>query len=162
MKKLTRGRQKRTIQSDDAPRKIAWTREEEIALCKGWVYVSENISVGNTMKDAGFWCEVLQYMKSKTKQLKESGASDEDYYARALVDYEVETETTFKLRSKRYKSSGSSSFNIEFVKASINLNAKVGDDEEDEVKEIQRPIGKDKAKDVAKKRVESIEIVKYK
>ncbi|GKG13167.1 hypothetical protein Tco_0350127, partial [Tanacetum coccineum] len=35
--------------------------------------------------------------------------------------------------SKRNKSSGSSSFNTESVKASINLNANVGDDEEDEV-----------------------------
>ncbi|GKF42853.1 hypothetical protein Tco_0126195, partial [Tanacetum coccineum] len=92
--KLTRGRQKRTIQSDDAPRQIAWTNKEETALCKGWVYVSENSRVSNTRKDVGFWCEVLQYMESKTKQvynnvmrrLQESGAFDEDYYARALVD----------------------------------------------------------------------------
>ncbi|GJR76277.1 glutathione S-transferase T3-like protein [Tanacetum coccineum] len=211
-KKPTRGRQKRTIQSDDAPRQVAWTNEEEIALCKGWVYVSENSSVGNTRKDVGFWCEVLQYMESKTNQygrrtydmvngkwktvrpavvrfcgvygnvlrrLQESGASDEDYYAMALVDYEAETGTTFKLRhcweilkgspkwmqsevpkfaaksgegSKRYKTSGSSSFNIESGEASINLNANVGDDEEDEVQEIRRPIGRDKAKDVAKKK----------
>ncbi|GKB09102.1 hypothetical protein Tco_0837414 [Tanacetum coccineum] len=33
-KKSTRNRQKRTIQSDDAPRQIAWTTEEEIALAK--------------------------------------------------------------------------------------------------------------------------------
>ncbi|GJZ93416.1 zinc finger BED domain-containing protein RICESLEEPER 2-like protein [Tanacetum coccineum] len=132
-------------------------------------------------KDVGFWCEVLQYMESKTKQRSsnESGASDEDYYARALVDYEAETGTMFKLRhcweilkgspkwmqnevpkftaksregSKRYKTFGSSSFNTESVEASINLNANVGDDEEDEVQEIRRPIGKDNAKDVAKKK----------
>nr|GEX59520.1 hypothetical protein [Tanacetum cinerariifolium] len=129
-KKTIRGRQKRTIQSDDAPRQIAWTNAEEIALRKGWIYVSENSSVGNTRKDAGFWCEVLKYMGSKTKQyghrtydmvnekwkmvcpvvvqfygvygnvmhrLQESGASDEDYYAWALVDYEAETGTMFKL-----------------------------------------------------------------
>ncbi|GJV26523.1 hypothetical protein Tco_1379218 [Tanacetum coccineum] len=177
-KKPTRGRQKRMIQSDDAPRQIAWTHEEEIVLCKGWVYVSENNSVGNTRKDAGFWCEVLQYMESKTKQygrqtyymvnekwktvrsvvvrfcgvygnvmrrLQESGASDQDYYARALVDYEVETGTTFKLYH---------CWEIlkESVEASINLNAKIGNDEEDEVQEIQRPIGRDKAKDAAKKK----------
>ncbi|GKG27539.1 hypothetical protein Tco_0405866, partial [Tanacetum coccineum] len=74
----------------------------------------------------------------------ESGAADEDYYARALVDYEAETETTFKLCSKRYKSSGSSSFNTESREASINLNANVGDDKKDEVREIRRPIGRDK------------------
>ncbi|GJX64051.1 hypothetical protein Tco_0298394 [Tanacetum coccineum] len=169
MKKPTRGRQKRTIQSDYAPRQIVWTNEEEIVLCIGWVYVFENSSVGNTRKDAGFWSKVLQYMERKTKQYgrrtydMESGASDEDYYARALVDYEAKTGTTFKLRhfwevlkcspkwiqskvpkfsaksgggSKRYKSSGSSSFNTEYGEASINLNAIVGDDEEDEVQEI--------------------------
>ncbi|GJZ04022.1 hypothetical protein Tco_0537297 [Tanacetum coccineum] len=143
-KKPIRGRQKRTIQSDDAPWQIAWTNAEKIALCKGWVYVSENSSVGNTRKDAGFWCEVLQYMESKTKQRSsnESGASDEDYYARALS----------KEGSKRYKTSGSSSFNTESGEASINLNANVGDDEEDEVQKIQRPIGKDNAKDAAKKK----------
>ncbi|GKE48364.1 hypothetical protein Tco_1479622 [Tanacetum coccineum] len=41
-KKPTRNRQKRLIQSDDAPRQIAWTTKEEIALCKGWVAIFEN------------------------------------------------------------------------------------------------------------------------
>ncbi|GKA33297.1 RNA-directed DNA polymerase, eukaryota, partial [Tanacetum coccineum] len=94
-----------------------------------------------------------------------------------IIDYEAETGTTFKLRhcweilkgslkwmqsevpkfaaksgegSKRYKTSGSSSFNTDSEEASINLNANVGDDEEDEVKEVRRPIGRDKAKDAAK------------
>ncbi|GJY95013.1 hypothetical protein Tco_0511374, partial [Tanacetum coccineum] len=31
------------------------------------------------------------------RRLQESEASDEDYYARELVDYEAETGTTFKL-----------------------------------------------------------------
>ncbi|GJR86512.1 hypothetical protein Tco_0210523 [Tanacetum coccineum] len=48
--------------------------------------------------------------------------------------------------SKRYMTSRSSSFNTESGKASINLNADVGDDEEDEVQEIRRPISRDKAK----------------
>nr|GEU79904.1 alpha/beta hydrolases superfamily protein [Tanacetum cinerariifolium] len=87
------------IQSDDTPRQIAWTNEEEIALCKGWVYVSENSNVGNTRKDAGFLCEVLRVWE-----------------------------------------------------ASINLNANVGDDEEDEVQEIRRPIGRDKEKEAANKK----------
>ncbi|GKE19787.1 hypothetical protein Tco_1431299, partial [Tanacetum coccineum] len=38
--------------------------------------------------------------------------------------------------SKRYKSSGYSSFNTESGEASINRNTIVGDDEEDEVEEI--------------------------
>ncbi|GKF32269.1 hypothetical protein Tco_0102067 [Tanacetum coccineum] len=36
--------------------------------------------------------------------------------------------------------------------ASINLNINVGDDDEDEVQEIRRPIGRDKARDAAKKK----------
>ncbi|GJV71775.1 hypothetical protein Tco_1491770 [Tanacetum coccineum] len=82
------------------------------------------------------------------RRLQESGASDEDYYARALVDYEAETETTGG--SKRYKSSRSGSFNKEFGEASINSNANVGDEEEDKVQEIRGPMGRDKAKDIAK------------
>ncbi|GKD68317.1 hypothetical protein Tco_1322407 [Tanacetum coccineum] len=67
-KKPARARQKRMIQSDDAPRQIAWTTEEEIALAKGWVAISENSKHGNARKEHGFWCEVLEYIESKTKQ----------------------------------------------------------------------------------------------
>ncbi|GKE86525.1 gamma-glutamyltranspeptidase 1, partial [Tanacetum coccineum] len=98
---------------------------------------------------------------------------------KALIDYEAETVTTFKLRhcweilkgspkwmqsevpkfagksgegSKRYKTFGSNSFNIEFREASININVDVGDDEEDKAQEIRRPIGRDKAQDATKKK----------
>nr|GEY44780.1 hypothetical protein [Tanacetum cinerariifolium] len=83
-KRATRNRKKRTIQSDDAPRQTPWTTEEEIALAKGWLAVSENSKHGS-----------------------EGG-------------------------SKRHKSTGSSSFNIESGEASINLNTTVGDNDEDE------------------------------
>ncbi|GKB60043.1 hypothetical protein Tco_0916229 [Tanacetum coccineum] len=67
-KKATRNRQKRTIQSDDAPRKH-----------------------GNLRRQAGFWCEVLQYIESKTKQYgrrtydMKSGAKDEYCIQMAMV-----------------------------------------------------------------------------
>ncbi|GKB07480.1 hypothetical protein Tco_0835764 [Tanacetum coccineum] len=67
-KRATRNRQKKTIQSDDAPRQTPWTTEEEIALAKGWLAVSENSKHGNSRKQGGFWCEVLSYMESKTQQ----------------------------------------------------------------------------------------------
>nr|GEW33105.1 hypothetical protein [Tanacetum cinerariifolium] len=113
------------------------------------------------------------------RRLQESGASNEYYYARAVVDYEAETVTTFKLRncweivkdslkwmqsevsnfagksregSKRYKTSRSSSFNIESREASINLNVDVGDYEKDKVPKIRRLVGRDKVKDSAKKK----------
>nr|GEU31594.1 hypothetical protein [Tanacetum cinerariifolium] len=106
------------------------------------------------------------------RRLKKSGTGDEDYYNRALLDYEAKIGVLFKLYNcwedlkgslkwmetevlkflamsgedsgKRYKTSGSSSFNTDFGEASINLNVDVGDDEEDEVREIRRPIGRDK------------------
>ncbi|GJR17031.1 hypothetical protein Tco_0965558 [Tanacetum coccineum] len=157
MKKPTRGRQKRTIQSDDAPRQTAWTHEEEITLCKGWVEVPENSMLGNTRKDVGFCCAVLQYMESKIKQygrqtLKESGASDAYYYARVIMDYEAETGTTFKLRHCWEILKDSPKWMQKSGEASINLNANVGDNDEDEVQEIRRPKGRDKEKDVAKKK----------
>ncbi|GJW43223.1 hypothetical protein Tco_0072022 [Tanacetum coccineum] len=145
-KKPTRVRQKRMIQSDDAPWQIAWTIEEEIMLAKGWVAVSENNKYGNARKEHGFWCE--------------SGAFDKDYINKALIHYQVKTGNTFKHHhcweilkdspkwitqelpkfatkseegSKRHKSSDSSSFNTESGDASINLNTNVGDNDEDEV-----------------------------
>ncbi|GJS19710.1 hypothetical protein Tco_0448342 [Tanacetum coccineum] len=93
-KKPTRNRQKRTIQTDDAPRQIAWTTEEEIALAKGWVAVSKNSKHGNARKQDGFWCEVLEYIESKPKQ--ESGAGDEDYVQRAMIHYQTKTGIPFK------------------------------------------------------------------
>nr|GEU44048.1 hypothetical protein [Tanacetum cinerariifolium] len=41
-KKATRNRQKRQVQTNDAPWQIAWTTEEEIALAKCWKSVSKN------------------------------------------------------------------------------------------------------------------------
>ncbi|GKE49543.1 glutathione S-transferase T3-like protein [Tanacetum coccineum] len=208
-KKATCNRQKRTIQSDDAPRHTPWTTEDEIALAKGWLAVSESGKDGNAKKKAGFWCEVLEYIESKTKQYgrrtydavcgtwktvrpsviwfsgiysnvmrmsQESGAGDEDNVQMVMIHYEIETEIPFKLHhcweilkdrpkwqeiaipkfstgfrgSKRHKSSGSSSFNTESGEASINLNTNVGDNDEDEVQEVQRPKGMDKARAVGK------------
>ncbi|GKF13851.1 hypothetical protein Tco_0055313 [Tanacetum coccineum] len=89
--------------------------------------------------------------------LQESGAGDEDkdYVQRVMIHYEIETEIPFKLRhwskgSKRHKSSGSSSFNTESGEASINLNTNVGDSDEDEVQEIRRLEGMDKARGAGK------------
>ncbi|GJR85362.1 zinc finger BED domain-containing protein RICESLEEPER 2-like protein [Tanacetum coccineum] len=115
------------------------------------------------------------------RRLKESGAGEGDYFNKALLDYEAETGVSFQLRhcwevfkgrpkwmetevpkfsakseegsDKRYKTYGSSSFNTECVEVSINLNVDVGNDDGDEVKEIRRPIGRDKAKDRIRRNV---------
>ncbi|GJZ29012.1 zinc finger BED domain-containing protein RICESLEEPER 2-like protein [Tanacetum coccineum] len=192
------------------PWSTAWTNEEEIALCKGWVHVSENNAIGNARREFRFWTNVLRCMENKTKALgcrtydmmngkwktmrpnvawfcgvytnvirraHASGARDKDYFAMALLDYEAEHGMSFTLRhcwevlrkspkwmdtkgpnfatkkqaAKRYKTSGSSSFNTEFGDASINLNVDVDDDKKDEVHELSRPMGRDKAKGLKKK-----------
>ncbi|GJX65710.1 glutathione S-transferase T3-like protein [Tanacetum coccineum] len=105
----------------------------------------------------------------------ESGVGDEDYVQKAMIHYQAETGLPFKYRhcwdilkdspkfqeiafpnlnqgsqgSNKRKSSGSSSFNTESGDASINLNNIVADDD-DEVQEIRRPMGRDKAKAAAK------------
>ncbi|GJW99566.1 RNA-directed DNA polymerase [Tanacetum coccineum] len=107
--------------------KTAWTTEEEYALAKGWRAISENNQHGNARKKDGFWCEVMVYIESKTKQ-----------EGRRTYDMESEIqEITFpnfnqwsEGSSKRHKSSGSSLFNTESGDASINLNTTVADEDE--------------------------------
>ncbi|GKE61859.1 hypothetical protein Tco_1512226 [Tanacetum coccineum] len=77
-----------------------------------------------------------------------SGARDEDYFATTVLDYEAEFGKKY---GKRYKIAEFSSFNTESGDASINLNVDVGDDEEDEVQELARLMGRDKAKGLKKK-----------
>ncbi|GJY46643.1 hypothetical protein Tco_0435706 [Tanacetum coccineum] len=58
-----------TNQNEDRPRCIAWSTEEEIVLCKGWVHVSEYSAIGNAGRENGFWNEILPYPKRKTKAI---------------------------------------------------------------------------------------------
>nr|GFB55934.1 hypothetical protein [Tanacetum cinerariifolium] len=128
-KKATHNRQKRLIQTDDAPWQNAWTTEEEITLAKSWRAVSENSQHGNARKKDGFWCKVLAYIESKTKQ---EGRQTYD------MGWKIEDGAPgCEGSSKRHKSSGSSSFNTESEDVSINQNTIVAD--EDEVQEIRRP-----------------------
>nr|GEU88526.1 zinc finger BED domain-containing protein RICESLEEPER 2-like [Tanacetum cinerariifolium] len=243
--KPNRGRQKRTVQNDDAPRQIVWTNEEEIALCKGvWKarefqfpvlsrMARDVLSVQATSIASKFafslsgrvlsnrrrkltpgsleMCMCLKDHLDATERIqhtsnlentvdfeeviygeevqageaislfdKEIAQDETAIEARAVLDYEAETGVLFKLRhyweglksspkwmqsevpnflakfgegsGKRYKTTRSSSFNTESEEASINLNVDVGDDEEDEVKEIRRPTGRDKARGSMKKK----------
>ncbi|GJR93034.1 hypothetical protein Tco_0265208 [Tanacetum coccineum] len=77
------------------------------------------------------------------RRTQDSGAGDEDYYARALLDYEVEHGMSFTLRHYWEV--------LNVWDASINLNVDVGDDEEDEVQELRRLMSKDKVKGLKKK-----------
>ncbi|GJX33430.1 hypothetical protein Tco_0243285 [Tanacetum coccineum] len=132
--KPTRGRQKRTAQKEDAPRSTAWTNEEEIKLCKGWVHVFKNSSVGNARRESGFWIEALRYLENKTKASCRRTRVVPETNAMIRLDYEAEHEMTlhFVIVGR------SSSFNTESRDASINLNADVCDDDEDEVHELRQ------------------------
>nr|GEZ77834.1 hypothetical protein [Tanacetum cinerariifolium] len=123
---------------------IPWTPEEETALCKGWVRTSEDSVKGNMRKERGFWIDILK-------------ASDSDYLQRELIDYQAEEIPKFMQKrqddmNKRYKSSGSSSFNTkDSGEGGINLNTTVGTEDENEMEEVQevrrlKPMGRDQAK----------------
>lgn len=107
-----------------------------------------------------------------------SGAGDKDYTKRALEEYRAEYGVPFTLlhawkflqdcpkwkdaevsnfeqdrqeKNKRYKSLGSSSFNIvQSGEGSFNLNVEAGDKEEEEVYKVRRPMGRDRANKKAK------------
>ncbi|GJT85482.1 reverse transcriptase domain-containing protein [Tanacetum coccineum] len=142
-KKATRNRQKRVNQTEPAPLQTAWTTEEEIALAKGWRSVYENSERGNMRKKYGFWVEVSEYVESKTK--KEVLKDNPKFQEIAFPNFNQGSQGS----SKRHKSSGSSSFNAESEDVSINLNNNV--DDEDDVQEIRRLEGRDKAKNKGSK-----------
>nr|GEV86393.1 zinc finger, CCHC-type [Tanacetum cinerariifolium] len=84
-KKATRYRQKRTIESDDAPRQTAWTTKEEITLAKGSEggskrHKSSSSSSFNTEDKA-------RAAERKNKGSKSAGSSNvnEDALARLMV-----------------------------------------------------------------------------
>ncbi|GJV29963.1 hypothetical protein Tco_1386411 [Tanacetum coccineum] len=152
-------------EASEPERRIAWTTEEEIALAKGWVAISENIEHGNARKKNGFWCEVLAYIESKTKAY---GCRTYDMVCekwktvqRAMIHYQAETGLSFKFRqcwdvlkdSPKWKEIALPNFNIgseggskrHKSSGSSSFNTKSGDAsinlntnvvDEDEVQEI--------------------------
>jgi hypothetical protein len=42
----------------------SWKEEEQLALCKAWVSVSENPLVGTEMKADTFWAKIKEQLKS--------------------------------------------------------------------------------------------------
>nr|GEW96707.1 hypothetical protein [Tanacetum cinerariifolium] len=108
-KKATRNRQKRAIQTNDAPRQTAWTTDKEIELAKGWCAIFENSQHGNARKKDDFWCEVLAYIGSKTKQ------KDRQTYDMVVEKWKTCARLRDKARAaaknKTSKASGSSTMN---------------------------------------------------
>ncbi|GJV92548.1 hypothetical protein Tco_1540361, partial [Tanacetum coccineum] len=114
---------------------ITWTTEEEIALAKGWVAISENSKHGNARKQDGFWCETVRpavirfcgVYGNVMRMAHECGAGDEDYVQGAIIHYQAEIGLPFKFRHCW------DVLKDKFEDASINLNTNVGDNDEDEV-----------------------------
>nr|GEY52285.1 hypothetical protein [Tanacetum cinerariifolium] len=119
---------------------IPWTPEEETALCKGWVRTFEDSVKGNMRKERGFWIDILKYMH-ETFLITHRRTYD-------MVNEKWKTDGM----NKRYKSSGSSSFNTKDSReGSINLNTTVETEDENEMEEVQevrrpKPMGRDQAK----------------
>nr|GEX68009.1 hypothetical protein [Tanacetum cinerariifolium] len=180
-KKATRNRQKRMSQSADAPRQTLWTIKEEIALCNGWLAVSENSRDGNARKQPGFWVEVLEYVESKTKQhgrrtcdmvigkwktVRESVIRFCGIYnnvMRMAQESGVRDEDYVQMAMIHYEIDtgglgvARDTSHLVLVcstqsgEQSINLNTIVDDNDEEEMQEI-RPEGRDKARAAARKK----------
>nr|GEU89813.1 hypothetical protein [Tanacetum cinerariifolium] len=174
---------KKTTQTEDAPRYFAWSTEEEITLCKGWVHHKKALDHQTYDTVNGKWKTMRQYMDrffgvhaNVMRMALISGAKDENYFTKALFDYEAEYRVPFTLNhcwevlrkspkemdsvvlnfkakkrdANRYKSFDSISFNKNSRDASNNLNVD-GRDEEDKVQEVKQPMGRDIAKGLKKK-----------
>nr|GEU69292.1 hypothetical protein [Tanacetum cinerariifolium] len=104
-KKPPRNRQKRMIQSDDAPRQTAWTIKEEMALANAWRAISKIASIVTRGSKMAFGVRFWSTWKGKqnstvferTLWYAKNGrrVGDED---RAMIHYEFETDLPFKLR----------------------------------------------------------------
>nr|GEW44585.1 RNA-directed DNA polymerase, eukaryota, reverse transcriptase zinc-binding domain protein [Tanacetum cinerariifolium] len=70
---------------------IPWTPEEETALCKGSIHMSEDSVKDNARKERRFWIEILNILTYT------NGAGDADYLQRALIDYQAEYGVPFTL-----------------------------------------------------------------
>ncbi|GKD12192.1 hypothetical protein Tco_1196599 [Tanacetum coccineum] len=104
----------------------------EIAFVfKGWGHVSESYSAKDVVRIRS-WARFCGVHDNVARMAQESGAGDEDYFNKALLDYEAKFGLPFTLRHC-WETSGSSSFNTESGDASINLNVDAGDDDENEV-----------------------------
>ncbi|GJY67850.1 hypothetical protein Tco_0470832 [Tanacetum coccineum] len=106
-----------------------WTTKEEIALCKGWCDVSENSVGGNTMKNRGFWVEVIAYFEKETDETRQIMLLGK--VLRFLILQE-------KKGNKKYKTSETTS---KSTQGGFNLNDEADGYEEDIQEEW--PIGLD-------------------
>ncbi|GKC60799.1 hypothetical protein Tco_1088397, partial [Tanacetum coccineum] len=91
------------------------TVEEEIALCKGWVRISEDIVAGNSRKEDGFYLEIIQHMQT---------------------NYHITNCQTYDMINGKWKT----------VRTKVAQFCEAGGDEEEDVQDVQRPMGRDKAK----------------
>ncbi|GKB88183.1 hypothetical protein Tco_0960455 [Tanacetum coccineum] len=130
------------------------------------VRIFEDSTVGNARKENGFWVAVMKHMhttcaitKHRTYDMVNGNGRPcirklllfvcDKWNSQELPEFMLDME---EKKSKRYKSSGESSFNTkELGDGHFNLNNTAGD-KEDEVQEVRprRPIDTDQAKRKAK------------
>lgn len=53
-------------QSEPAKKNEPWTKAEEVALCRAFIYVSENSERGNAINMFKFWEEMIAYFQNET------------------------------------------------------------------------------------------------
>nr|GEW70015.1 hypothetical protein [Tanacetum cinerariifolium] len=86
-KKATRNRQKRMVQSDDAPRQTPWKIEKQNRAVRKRTY-DMVIEKWKTVRPAVIrFCGVYNNIM---RMSPESGAEDDDYVQRAMIHYQIE------------------------------------------------------------------------
>ncbi|GJW42267.1 hypothetical protein Tco_0071066 [Tanacetum coccineum] len=121
-KKPKRNRQKRLIQSDDAPRQIPWTTKVGLPFSKTTIMsgAEDEYYVQRAMIHYQAKTGLLFKFRHCWDLLKDSPKWKEI----ALLNFNIGCEGC----NKRHKSSGSISFNTESGDANINLNTSVADE----------------------------------
>ncbi|GJZ05385.1 hypothetical protein Tco_0538660 [Tanacetum coccineum] len=158
--KPSKRRQKRlaTVRNEDVPRCTSWTNEEEIALCKGWVHVSKNSVKGRRIEELKRNTTSIRHFLNMKLNLEyrlhfvivgRFRKKSPKWWEQVVPKYSNPNP------AKKSKTFGSSSFNTESGDASFNLNVDVLDEDEIEVQEIPRTLGRDKARGSKKKGAES-------
>ncbi|KAL8210704.1 hypothetical protein R6Q57_005141 [Mikania cordata] len=136
-----------------------WTPEEEFALSKAWVDVSEDSIVGRNQKGPDFWSKVRSHffqamsrgehrtndmISSKWRDINRKVKRFNEIYSQKLQtrqsgqsDAMIESEAVDQFR----QDPGSSDAQVQ-----INLSELDEEEEDDEIEDLTRPIGRDRAK----------------
>nr|GEZ91009.1 hypothetical protein [Tanacetum cinerariifolium] len=152
---------------DDSPVEEVATIEEEVALCKAWIYASNDSVEGNAKKAAGFWTKVTEYFHTKMGEQKRSYNSVNCKWKNRIrpkvsqffkIYNSVKDrhqcgacDTTIYQESEIKTSETTSQGNSDSAHIGVEINDEAADSKDVEV-QVVRPLGQDAAK---KKRASS-------